>query len=58
LGEFEQVVGALLERAPRADLVAQPVGLAQHLLRGALVCPEAGFAGPSVELVDAGRFCG
>ena len=37
--------------------VAQAVGLAQDLLRGALVVPEPGFLGQRVELGDA-RFLG
>jgi hypothetical protein len=41
-----QVVGALLEVAPRGDLRAVAVRLAEDLLRGALVIPEAGLLGP------------
>jgi hypothetical protein len=48
-----EVVRALLEGAPELDLVAQSLGLADDLLRGALVVPEAGFDGAGVERLDA-----
>jgi hypothetical protein len=48
-----EVRGALLERAPQANLVAQALRLADDLLRGALVVPEAGFDGAGVKLRDA-----
>ena len=44
----------LNERVPCVDLFAQAVSLTQNPLGGALVRPEIGFAGPSVEVVDAG----
>jgi len=53
LGEFEQVVGALGQRLPGRDLVAQPLSLTQNLLRAALVGPEIGRARRAVELVEA-----
>ena len=46
-------LGAREQALPRLDLVAQAVGLAQDLLGGALVVPEAGFVGQRVELGDA-----
>jgi hypothetical protein len=46
--------GALLERAPQGDLVAQALGLADDLLRGALVVPEPGLDRAGVKLGDAG----
>ena len=55
--EVEQLLevrGALLERAPGVDLVAQALGLADDLLRAALVVPEPGLDGAGVELRDAG----
>ena len=48
--ELLEVRGALLERAPQADLLAQALGLADDLLRGALVVPEPGLDGAGVEL--------
>jgi hypothetical protein len=49
LGQLEQVVGALDERAPGDDLVAQALGRTQGLLGAALVGPEVGPAGLLVE---------
>jgi hypothetical protein len=48
--ELLEVLGALLQRAPQADLLAQALGLADDLLRGALVVPEPGLDGAGVEL--------
>ena len=42
-----------LEAAPQLDLGAQAVGLAEDLLGGPLVVPEAGLAGQRLELGDA-----
>jgi len=53
-----EVCGALLERAPEGDLVAQPLGLADDLLRAALVVPEAGFDGSRIKREDACLFSG
>jgi hypothetical protein len=53
LRQLLEVGGALLERAPELDLVAQTLGLADDLLRGALVVPEAGLDGAGVERRDA-----
>jgi len=52
LSQLEQIIGALGERVPGRDLVAQPLGLAQGPARGALIGPEIGRAGGGVELVD------
>jgi len=49
-----EVGGALLQRAPQGDLLAQALRLADDLLRRPLVVPEPGFAGARVELGDAG----
>jgi hypothetical protein len=48
-----EVDGALLERSPEGDLVAQALGLAGDLLGGTLVVPEAGLDRTRVELRDA-----
>jgi hypothetical protein len=53
LKELKEVGGALLERAPELDLLPQSLGLADDLLRGALVVPEPGLAGARVEGRDA-----
>jgi hypothetical protein len=62
LGEqFDQLLDvgdALLERAPELDLLAQALGLADDLLRGALVVPEPGLDDARVELRDAGLLGG
>jgi hypothetical protein len=47
-----EVDGALLERPPEGDLVAQALGLAGDLLGGTLVVPEAGLDRTRVELRD------
>jgi hypothetical protein len=44
-----EVVRARLEVAPRGELRAVAVRLAEDLLRGALVVPEPGFLGPRFE---------
>jgi hypothetical protein len=44
-----EVVRALLEVAPRGELRAVAVRLAENLLRGALVVPEPGFLGARFE---------
>ena len=49
VGELEEVGGALLQRLPEGDLLAQALGLAQDALGGALVVPEAGFTRAGVE---------
>jgi hypothetical protein len=48
----EEVVDARLEATPELDLGPEGVGLAQDLLRAALIVPEAGFAGQRLELGD------
>jgi hypothetical protein len=48
-----EVGRARLEAPPRVDLGAQAVGLAEDLLGGSLVVPEAGLEGQGVELSDA-----
>jgi hypothetical protein len=53
LRKLEQIVGALNDRVPRRDFVAQAVGLAQNLLGGALIAPEVGSCSLGVELLDA-----
>jgi len=53
LCELGDVVGALLDRAPEGDLLAQALGLAGDLLRLALVVPEPGLDRARVELGDA-----
>jgi hypothetical protein len=47
--ELLEVGGALLQRSPEGDLVAQALGLPQDLLRGALVVPEARYGCAPVE---------
>jgi hypothetical protein len=49
----EQVVDARLEAAPQLDLGTEAVRLAEDLLGGSLVVPEAGFERQRVELGDA-----
>jgi hypothetical protein len=51
--QLDEVVGALLEPAPQVDLGTKAVGLAEDLLGGALVVPEAGRLGLGVELREA-----
>jgi hypothetical protein len=51
--ELGEVVGALLERAPERDLLAEALGLAGDLLRLALVVPEPGLDRSRVQLGDA-----
>jgi hypothetical protein len=48
--QLDQVVGALLERPPQRDLIAQAFSLAKGLLCDALVVPEAWIAGTRVQL--------
>jgi hypothetical protein len=48
-----EVGGALLQGSPEGDLVAQALGLANDLLRGALVVPEARLDGAGIQLRDA-----
>ena len=50
----EEIVGPGQELVPGRQLAAQAVGLAQDLLRGAAVIPEAGFLGQRLEFGDAG----
>jgi hypothetical protein len=52
----QDVVGAVLEAAPQLDVGAQAVGLAEDLLGGPLVVPEAGLAGQRLQLGDAALF--
>jgi hypothetical protein len=49
-----EVGGAGPELLPQGDLGAEAVGLAEDLLGGPLVVPEAGLEGQRVELGDAG----
>jgi hypothetical protein len=49
----QEIIDAALEAAPQLDLRAQAVGLAEDLLGGPLVVPEAGLAGQRLELGDA-----
>ena len=49
----EEVVGSPEEAFPQRDLLAQPVGLAEDLLSGALIVPEARLLGQRVELCDS-----
>ncbi len=53
LAKLERLVGALHERLPGVDLVAQALGLTQDALRRALVRPEFRLRGEGVQLVDA-----
>jgi hypothetical protein len=55
--ERDDVVGPVLQATPRGDLRAQAVGLAEDLLGGALVVPEAGLERLRVEPLK-GRFLG
>ena len=50
----EQVVGAGRQVAPGGDLDREAVGLAEDLLGGAAVLPEAGLLGQRLEFGDAG----
>jgi hypothetical protein len=47
-----EVVGAREQALPGVDLGTQAVGLAEDLLGGSLIVPEAGFEGQRVELGD------
>jgi hypothetical protein len=53
LEELLDVGEALLDDPPGLDLLAQALGLADDLLRRALVVPEPGLDGAGVELRDA-----
>jgi hypothetical protein len=50
LGDLDQPVGAGLEIAPGADLLAQLVGTAQQRLRGLWIVPEVRIARAGVQL--------
>jgi hypothetical protein len=52
----EEVVSAAEQSFPQGDLLAQPVGFAEDLLRGSLIVPEARLLGQYVELADASVF--
>jgi hypothetical protein len=49
----KEVVGAAEKPFPQRNLLAQPVGFAEDLLRGPLIVPEARLLGQCVELADA-----
>ena len=49
LQQLEGGLGARFEVAPQRQLLAQPLCLPQHLLRGALVIPETGLTVARVE---------
>jgi len=53
LDRGSEVVGPGQDVVPRRQLGSQAVGLAEDLLRGALVVPEAGLLGQRVEVGDA-----
>jgi hypothetical protein len=53
LGELLRRGRALLETAPRRELVSEALRLLQELLGGALVVPEAGLGCGRVEVGDA-----
>ena len=53
LGKLEQIVGALDQRSPGRDLVAQAFSFAQDLARAALIGPEVRLRRLRLELVDA-----
>jgi hypothetical protein len=48
-----EIAGAGEQVVPGLELGSEAIGLAEDLLRGALVIPEAGFLGQGLELVDA-----
>ena len=48
-----EILGARDQAPPGVDLGTQAIRLAEHLLCGSLVVPEAGFEGQRVELRDA-----
>ncbi len=50
LHELLEVRRARDEVVPEGDLLAQPFGRAEQLLRGGLIVPEVGTAGGGVEL--------
>jgi hypothetical protein len=52
LCELKDVVGALLQGSPQADLLAQGLGLAEDPLGRTLIVPEPGLAGARVQLGD------
>jgi hypothetical protein len=53
LGKLEHVIGAADDCPPGVDLAAQALGLAQDLLRGALVRPEIRLGRLRVELLES-----